>query len=306
MRRTTCQDCVREFQLSETYKMEDKIYCKNCLERVLANRKVIKKENAIVRQTDPTVCFNCGFDNNQTELSQVAGLPVCSKCGDFFRNRPFPVWIKASFIVIVGLVVFSFVFNFRFIKSYYFIKQASRAFQKGDLEKTINLAKSASNLVPEDVYLNLEVFYFEGLYYLEQEKWLDAVDAFNKCNGLSQEYYNYEDGILSAKIGLSFDNKDYDSFLRYALELQTKYPEDSIFNGQVASAYACKYAVTGDNQYKEKTLENLKKSKELSGNNPAYKEYEQRISYRLSTREIIDKKEFDKKFPNGWKEPGKE
>ncbi len=306
MKRITCQDCGREFRLSETYKMGDKICCMECLDKALLNKKDSKDKNAFTQQMDTTVCFNCGYDNGQNELSLISGLPVCNKCGDFFRNRPFPKWIKLSFFIVVGLVIFSFAFNFRFIKSFYYIKQASSAMRRGNLEKTIEYAKSASNLVPEDEFMKMEVSYFEGLSYFGQEKWKDAIEAFNKCSGLLAAGYNIEELILNANIGLSFDNKEYDSFLRYALELQNKYPQESLYYAGVASAYACKFAVTSDNQFKDKTLEYLKKSKELSSDEATYREYEQRILYRLSTREIIDKKEFDKKFPNGWKEQPKE
>ncbi len=306
MKRTTCQDCGREYRLSETYKMEDKIYCKDCLERILANSKDVKNKKSFTQQIDPTVCFNCGYDNGHNDLSQISGLPVCGKCGDFFRNRPFPAWIKASFLIVAGLVIFSFAFNFRFIKAYYFIKQATSALRNGNLEKTFEFVTTAAKLVPEDAGLSMEASYFEGLLFLDQEKWANAIEAFNKSSGLAKQGYNIEELILNANIGLSFDKKDYESFLRYALELQTKNPQEGAYYAQVASAYACRYAVTNDNQYKEKSLEYLKKSKELSDSEIVYREYEQRILHRLSTREIIKKEEFDKKFPNGWKEPLKE
>jgi hypothetical protein len=79
--------------------------------------------------------------------------------------------------------------------------------------------------------------------------------------------------------------------------------------GLIASAYACKYAVTGNEQFKQQSLEFLKKAKIISeqqGRLNDFEEYEDRILHRLETREIISRKEFIQKFPNGWKNQQKE
>ena len=73
-----------------------------------------------------------------------------------------------------------------------------------------------------------------------------------------------------------------------------------------ASAHAAKYAATGDPDHKQKALEFLDQAAAKQGNSPDLQEYLQeyqpRIRYRLQTREIIDKKEYDRRFPQGWKE----
>jgi hypothetical protein len=58
--------------------------------------------------------------------------------------------------------------------------------------------------------------------------------------------------------------------------------------------------VTGDEKYARDTEDHLQKAQTLSGNDPqsmaAYREYSERIRYRLKSREIIDKTEYDKRF----------
>ena len=71
----------------------------------------------------------------------------------------------------------------------------------------------------------------------------------------------------------------------------------------MASAYACKYAVTGDEQFKEESLKKLEEARSVAGNNEVFEEYQQRILHRLYTREIIKRDEFIKRFPNGWEKP---
>ena len=86
--------------------------------------------------------------------------------------------------------------------------------------------------------------------------------------------------------------------------MNAKYPDSPAYLPQVASAYACKFAVTGDEQFKLLSLNFLQKAKTLSlqqGSLADFETYEDRILHRIETREIISADEFNKKFPNGWK-----
>jgi len=76
--------------------------------------------------------------------------------------------------------------------------------------------------------------------------------------------------------------------------------------GFLASAYACKFAAEGKEEFKEKATQNLEKVRNLTGNDNRYEEGEQRILHRIETREIISRTEFHNKFPNGWKPERKE
>ena len=300
----TCQNCKRTIPLNDTYKVEETICCADCLEQVVKSKKTGKKLPKFERQTDPTVCFNCRFDNGQQELGKIINLPVCKKCSDFFYNRPFPVWIKASLGIVVALVIFAFVYNFRFINSIYKIKAADTAFQKGDSERAYKLQNAAARLVPEEPGLQLISSFYEGVYLLSKENYKGAIDNFNKCKSLNEELVDYF--IKEAMTGQAFNDKDYDSFLKYAMEIHNKYPNVPMHIASVASAYACKYAVTSDSQFKEKSLEYMGKATQVAGADEDFKNYEQRIKHRLHTKEIISGEEFAKRYPNGWKEPQEE
>ena len=93
-------------------------------------------------------------------------------------------------------------------------------------------------------------------------------------------------------------------------ELSGLNQDDPIYAGQLASAYACKYAETQDDQYKVKSLLALERARSLSGADAqlkaAHDEYAQRILHRLHTREIIDRDEFYQRYPNGWTKEGEE
>jgi hypothetical protein len=110
-------------------------------------------------------------------------------------------------------------------------------------------------------------------------------------------YAAFETGIDES---IAFNAKDYDRFLELEEAEAAKSPESPLAVAGVASALACKYAVTGDEKYARDTEDHLQKAQTLSGNDPqsmaAYREYSERIRYRLKSREIIDKTEYDKRF----------
>jgi hypothetical protein len=61
----------------------------------------------VVRHLDPTICVNCGADNGDAPHGELMKLPTCTRCMAFYRNRPFPGWVKAAFAAILVLVVVS-------------------------------------------------------------------------------------------------------------------------------------------------------------------------------------------------------
>ena len=108
--------------------------------------------------------------------------------------------------------------------------------------------------------------------------------------------------ILQASAGMAFDTKDYDGFVVVAKEIVAKGPDNHFSYATLASAYACKYAVTSDMAFYEQSMAALDRARIMSGGDPSFKEYEQRILHRLNTREILSPQEFYRRFPNGWQQ----
>jgi hypothetical protein len=110
----------------------------------------------------------------------------------------------------------------------------------------------------------------------------------------------------SLDAGADFEAKDYDGFLALSQKQWKQFP-GSQTAGAVASALACKYAVTGDAQYRQQAETMLEQARQLGANDPeqrkSYEEYAERIQYRLKTREIISPTEYNRRFrPNQPKE----
>ena len=84
------------------------------------------------------------------------------------------------------------------------------------------------------------------------------------------------------------------------MALAKRQPEEPMWALGVASAYACKFAATGDGESKdlaERQIETALKMKGAEGK--AFEETVDRIRYRLETREIISRSEYVRRFPNG-------
>jgi tetratricopeptide (TPR) repeat protein len=99
--------------------------------------------------------------------------------------------------------------------------------------------------------------------------------------------------------GTAFERRDYDAFLSIAQKMWKAYPNGSTA-GSVASALACKYAVTGDDAFRQQSEEMLRESEKRGEQDEqwkkAYPEFAERTRYRLTSREIISKTEYDRRF----------
>ena len=99
--------------------------------------------------------------------------------------------------------------------------------------------------------------------------------------------------------GAAFEQKDYDKFLALAQEVFSKTPTASNV-ATIASAWACKYAASGNVQFKDEAEQFLAKAQQMAQSDPEemkrLEEYLPRIRHRIDSREIITKQEYDKRF----------
>lgn len=99
--------------------------------------------------------------------------------------------------------------------------------------------------------------------------------------------------------GAAFERMDYDAYLAIAEKLWKEYPS-SLASAAVASAFACQYAATGDMSYRKQAEEMLQKAGQQAQANPDemkdFQEFAERIRYRIDTRQIIGRQEYDRKF----------
>ena len=128
-------------------------------------------------------------------------------------------------------------------------------------------------------------------------------EAARLMHEASNEYPQSQDlaaAVLALDGSVAFDHKDYDTFLRLSQAQLDNSPGDPVLTAGVASGLACKYAVTGDLAYRKQAEQFLEKARQLAQGSPESKarfdEYAERINYRLESRVIIDKPEYDRRF----------
>lgn len=299
MNRLKCEYCGKSFPMNEMLKASGQNFCKDCAEKALQDTDN-PLEGTIEHQVDPTLCTRCGYDNGSTSLEKIAGLPICQQCGDFLRNRPFPQWIKFSTIALIMFVIFSLFLNWRFIRAYQEMNRSYEYSGNGEIEKAAIDMSIAAQRVPESEALGLLAVYMESRFLLWQDKSQEALKKLELCVNKLPPEYGVDDMILHARLGVAFDTKNYDDFLACAVSIDQKYPDDFISKASLASAYACKYAESEDQEYKSQALSFLDISRKMADNDPSFKKYENRILHRLYSREIITSEEFNKRFPDGW------
>lgn len=104
---------------------------------------------------------------------------------------------------------------------------------------------------------------------------------------------------LGIKANDAFDRKDWDVFLSASREALAAMPDQPRLIAGVASALACKYAVTGDPAFRVEAESLLARAAALSQSpeqKAAFTEYAERIRYRLTSRVIIDQAEYNSRF----------
>jgi tetratricopeptide (TPR) repeat protein len=303
---TKCAECEETFPVRDTCKAGDRVLCIACCEKLISTPDPSAPE--IKHQVDPTVCNRCGFDNGRNPLPALAEQPMCDNCIAYLRNRPFPRWIKIGFAGLIVFVLLSAAWNMRFVLAWMETREAFNVMAAGrNVETAAERMKSASRRVPESTDIQSLSAYLDGLAFLKQDKPAEALESFEKCRGRLPSAYGIDNLILQAKAGAAFDSKDYDGFLDAAKEFVARLPEIYYGHAMLASAYACKYALTGDKAFHKQAMACLDRARAVtSPDAKQYEEdYEQRILYRLHTRQIINREEYNRHFPNGWRQ-GKE
>jgi tetratricopeptide (TPR) repeat protein len=305
MRQAQCDHCGQTVPMNETLRVLGRSLCKPCAaDEVAQHPEGEITADSIHRVVDPTVCLQCGADNGETELPTLANLPICGTCEGHFRNRPYPPWLKLSFVALVALAVVCFTRNWRFMAAYREIRQANHAAKAGDFEHAAALTDSAARRVPDCPQFGSVAVLYRGLSLLRQDKSADALRCFQvvalepSLNGP-----NLTRLTRYAEIGIAFEAKNYDEMLKKATDYAKLTPNDATAVAGVASAYACKYAVSGTKEFRKQALEQLDRASKLvrPANAAEFRDYVTRIHHRLDTREVITRSEFHRRYPAGYR-----
>ncbi len=276
------------------YSAEGAILCASCVEKEGQGKQV-------VRLIDPTVCARCGRDEGSHELPRLGRLPMCEACTHAVRNVPFPAWLRFAFVGLVAIAAGSFVLNQRFFSAYAAMVRAGRQMKEGRFDRAAALLESAAEKVPESQDLRAELNLVKAIQFMQEDRSAEAVPLLRACLEAAPGDANLKKMLLQAEVGAAFEAQDYDTFLKKSLEVAEQNPNEPTAQAGVASAYACKYAAQGDEEFARQARERLEAARKLAPPTDAdFDEYSQRIQFRLATREIISRAEFHRRFPSGW------
>jgi hypothetical protein len=300
MKVTSCSICHKSnIPINETIRVENSTYCEDCFNTTFKTKADLQGKQAI-RNMDPTICSSCKKDFGPLVLSTVAEFPVCEECIKKINKKIFPLWVKIFLTAIAGIIVFSIVWNFRFYGSYMELKKSNKFLDNGDYKRASELMLSASNKVPEVKDLGILAEFYSGLSLLQQDKPSEALVQFNKCKSYLSNDYHVDFFINQAIMSEAYNSKNYDRFLASALDNLNYDSTAALSFASVASAYACVYAVSNNESKKKLSFFYLNKAKSLNDTSPDMKTYYNSIEYRIATKNIIDPKQFDSLYPNGW------
>jgi hypothetical protein len=302
----TCQKCFASGAMGAHFSIRERILCEKCADdeiKRLHDSETPIMEDEIHRLVDSTVCSNCQATG--VEWPQIAGLPVCNSCEEFFRNRPFPTWIKISLAAVLAIAVFSMVHNARYFFGYLHLRQGLAASAAGNMDLASDLIGRAAGEVPESAELGYLGVYLKGVSLLAKDSAIEAlpyITAYRDANPADPQAGLL---LLTAQCAAAYDRGEYDEMERYATEAAAAAPGDAMAVAAVASAKACRYAASGDSAVLAEGYEMLARAEMIAANDPEMsvriREYKDRILFRLATREIISREEFERRFPNGWK-----
>jgi hypothetical protein len=301
MQKAQCGLCGKTVPLNDSITVMGQPVCVTCAEREFEENPEYGGGD-ITANIDPTVCAKCGKDGGLSVLEKVMEYPVCPECALTVKNYPFPRWIKLSALGLAALVVLSFVLNIRFIQANSEIEGFFAALDVGDYQQASLLSESAAARVPEIADFRYLNHYSTALVLLDEGNPRQALDHLEKCRLVLPQEYMVEDIIRNTRLGMAFDEADYDKFLALAREDYDAHPNNRNNILVMASAFAAKYAETGNDAFKKNSSAMLEKYRGISGEEDL-DDYENRILHRLYTREILSSEDFASRYPLGWDNP---
>jgi tetratricopeptide (TPR) repeat protein len=126
----------------------------------------------------------------------------------------------------------------------------------------------------------------------------DAAKLLHEAKTIYPELQGLDEGLEDLAVSDAYERKDYDEFVRLS-ELRYKHYPSSGNAAGLASALACRYAIGGDPTVRAQVEDMLRTAQSMiktDEEKKSFEEYEPRIRYRLDKREIIDKKQYDRRF----------
>ncbi len=132
----------------------------------------------------------------------------------------------------------------------------------------------------------------------EQNRSAEAAKLLREAAVLLPELPDLAEGVEIMEASAAFEQKDYEGFIKASEKIWNE-KHDSASAAMLASAIACRYATGGVAAERKSAEEMLNTAGQLATTDEereALAEYTPRIRHRLDSREIIDRKEFNRRY----------
>jgi hypothetical protein len=248
---------------------------------------------------DPTVCGWCGRDNGSSPLPSDGVAPVCSDCHERHLRYPLPLWVQLFLVVALAAAAGGMVANARFFRAWTGIRQANREMGLGLFESGATLVAAAAAQVPESQDLEALSRFYGGMSLVMQNRSAEAAPLLRQ---LARERPD-DDGTLQlaliAESNAAFEAHQYELMYQKATELRAGAPDEDWILLRLASAVACRYAETGVERFRREAevLIRTVRGRVPAAQSGELEESIGRILYRLDSRQIIDRDEYYRRFP---------
>jgi tetratricopeptide (TPR) repeat protein len=218
------------------------------------------------------------------------------------RRRPYAAWIKLACAISILFVGFSFYHKARFYLGYSQGRKAVAAEEQGDHESAARLFAAAARSVPESQELSALAALYEGLHFLSNQQMRKALPLLKRYARYDSQDTRVLNLILTVESAIAFEDRNFDRYLALQEKSLAASPQDPMKLAAVASALACKFAVSGNEAARNDCVRYLEQAQKFAGpDRGRFEFYKQRILHRLDSREIISAEEFAHRYPRGYR-----
>jgi len=170
----------------------------------------------------------------------------------------------------------------------------------GHLDAASQKLSAAAQDVPEATGLATLSELYEGMSLLQQDKAVEAVLALRDVVKKDASNQTALQLLDFAEYSAAFDRQDWDVFLERAAAIAGRKPGSFDGAASLASAYACKYAASGNPEFRLRSLQELDNVKRSGADQARIADVVDRVEHRLATRQILSPAQFAKQYPEGW------
>lgn len=299
MHHVYCATCKSDsIHQNDSVLVDGEVMCVGCFEQRFPTREDARNFNVEFR-VDDTICATCGHDNGQDALRMLGRKPLCEPCHLAVQERVNPKWLKLFFAGLLACILFTLGANWPYFIAYNEFNKGVDFVNTGDYESAAKSFETAA-ISTNNGDLRVLTSYYRGLSYMQRGNPAFAVAEFEFCQDKLPKDYDVDALLLDAQIGASFDEEQYDRMLELSVKNYEMNASSIRACSQVASAHACMYAITGDASHKQQSVRHLEIARALIDDEELYHSMLNHVEYRLSTREILTREAFTKRFPNGW------